>query len=297
MTEVEKLIQEVHSEPATLGDVALLLDKCCADLGRLMETRQIARCIHTKNLVFGLGHARDSLREVCKIVDEICNQKQTTKMPTQTEAKSSKAETPFGAPVWPWNQPPLCGEPTRERCQSVVSHEEAEAGLQLVAAYRAQESIALINDIDGRAVAFEKPHGPRGVGAELLRREMAACDHEVYLKAQAELAKLREEALALVTPIVKRLAKSLSDELNDVALTAEERLDKAGLPVRYDGNIDTRTGQRTIMWMLHTDPLITALWSCRGKAEAALASLSVENSIGCAQFFCSNEEHTPWICA
>ena len=76
------------------------------------------------------------------------------------------------------------------------------------------------------------PHGPRGVGAELLRREMAACDHDAYLAAQAELAKLREEALALVTPIVKRLVKSLADELNDTALIAEERLDKAGLPVR-----------------------------------------------------------------
>jgi len=216
-------------------------------------------------------------------------------MPTKTEAKSLKPETPFGKPTWPWNQPPLCGEPTRERCQSVVSHEESQAGLQLVAAYRAQESIALINDIDGRAVAFEKPHGPRGVGAELLRREMAACDHDAYLAAMAELAKLREEALALVTPIVKRLVKSLADELNDTALVAEERLAKAGLPVRYDGNIDTRTGQRIIMWMLHTDPLITALWSCRGKAEAALASLSVENSIGAVQFFCTSEEHTPFI--
>ena len=79
MTEVEKLIQEVNDEPATLGDVALLLDKCCADLGRLMEARAILPCIHTKNLVFGLGHARDSLREVCKIVDEICNPKTDNK--------------------------------------------------------------------------------------------------------------------------------------------------------------------------------------------------------------------------
>ena len=96
---------------------------------------------------------------------------------------------------------------------------------------------------------------------------------------------------------MKRLVKSLGDELNDVALTAEERLDKAGLPVHCDGNIDTRTGQRIKNWMLHTDPLITALWSCRGKAEAALASLSVENSIGAVQFFCTSEEHTPWIWA
>ena len=204
-------------------------------------------------------------------------------MPTKTEAKSSKAETPFGAPVWPWNQPPLCGDPTRERCQSIVSYEESQAGVKLVAAYRVQESVVAVNDIDARAIAFEKPHAVRGVGAELLRREMAACDHDAFLAAQAELAKLRQEALALVTPIVKRLAKSLSDELNNTALVAEERLAKAGLPVL--------TGTT---WLLHTDPLITALWSCRGKAETLLASLSVETAVGCVQWFCTTEEHTPF---
>ena len=107
--------------------------------------------------------------------------------------------------------------------------------MKLVAAYRVQESVVAVNDIDARAVALEKPHAVKGVGRELLRREMAACDHEKYLVACAELAKLREEALALVTPIVKRLVKSLADELNDVALTAEERLEKAGLPIRAGG--------------------------------------------------------------
>ena len=163
MTEVEKLIQEVHSEPATIGGAILLLDKCCADLGRLMETRQ-SPCIHAKNLVFGLGHARDTLRQVhAGNANKYVTQKQTIKMPTKTEAKSNnKAETPFGAPVWPWNQPPLCGEPTRQRCQSVVTHEESEAGVKLVAAYRVQESVVLINDIDARAAALEKPHAVRG---------------------------------------------------------------------------------------------------------------------------------------
>jgi hypothetical protein len=217
-------------------------------------------------------------------------------MPAKTETRSqNKAETPFNKPVWPWNQPPLCGSPARQRCQSVVSADEATTGTELVAEYRRQEALARDNDIDARATVFEKPHAVRGVGAELLRREMASCNHEVYLAAQDKLAELRVEALKLVEPIVKRLVRSLADELNDTALTAEERLAKAGLPVRYDGNIDTRTGQRVIMWMLHTDPLITAIWSCRGKAEAALASLSVENSIGAVQFFCTNEEHTPFI--
>ena len=100
---------------------------------------------------------------------------------------------------------------------------------------------------------------------------MAACDHDAYLAAQAELAKLREEALALVQPIAKRLVKSLSDELNDVALTAEERWTKSGLPVRCNGNVDSRTGQPSTMWMLHTDPLVTAIWSCREKLRSCSA--------------------------
>jgi hypothetical protein len=215
---------------------------------------------------------------------------------TKTETRpQNKAETPFGAPVWPWNQPPRCGTPSKQRSQSVVASDEATTGTELVAEYRRQEKLSDDNNIDARATVFEKPHPPKGVEAELLRREMAACNHEAFLTAQAKLAALRVEALKLVEPIVRRLAKSLADELNDVALTAEERLTKAGLPVRYDGNIDTRTGQRITMWMLHSDPLVTAIWSCRGKAEAALASLSIENSIAAVQFFCTSEEHTPFI--
>ena len=156
--------------------------------------------------------------------------------------------------------------------------------MKLVAAYRVQESVVAVNDIDARAVALEKPHAVKGVGRELLRREMAACDHEKYLEACAELAKLREEALALVTPIVKRLAKSLADELNDVALTAEERLEKAGLPIRAGG----------VVWILHSDPLVTAIWSCRGKAEKLLTELSVENAVGAVQFFCTTESGVPF---
>ena len=206
-------------------------------------------------------------------------------MPTAT--KSQKAETPFREPVWPWNQPPLAGNPTRQRCQAVVTEAESQTGVELVAFYRAQEKLAADNDIDSRAAVFEKPHAVRGVGAELLRREMANCNHEVYLSAQAALAKLRQEALALVTPIVKRLAKSLADELNDTALVAEERLEKAGLPIRAGG----------VVWLLHSDPLVTALWSWRGKAEALLASLSPDNAVGAVQFFCTSEQHVPFTWA
>jgi hypothetical protein len=64
VTEVEQLIQEVNDESATIAGTIALLDKCCADLGRLMEARALKPCLHAKNLVFGLAHARDALRQV-----------------------------------------------------------------------------------------------------------------------------------------------------------------------------------------------------------------------------------------
>jgi hypothetical protein len=62
MTELEELLQD--PEPASIGRVIVLLDKCCEDLGKLMEARQIAPTIHAKNLVFGLGQSRMMLRQV-----------------------------------------------------------------------------------------------------------------------------------------------------------------------------------------------------------------------------------------
>jgi hypothetical protein len=52
---------------------------------------------------------------------------------------------------------------------------------------------------------------------------LSACNHEAYLAAETKLSELRKEAFELVQPVVKRLVKSLSDELNDAALAAESR--------------------------------------------------------------------------
>jgi hypothetical protein len=73
MTELEELIQD--DEPASLGRVIELLDKCCEDLGKLMEARQIVPSIHAKNLVFGLGHARTMLRQVHQELSAIFNER------------------------------------------------------------------------------------------------------------------------------------------------------------------------------------------------------------------------------
>ena len=80
----------------------------------------------------------------------------------------------------------------------------------------------------------------------------------------------------MMTPIVKRLVQSLSDELNAAALEAEQRLAKAGFPVR-----------RGDSWLLHGDVICEALWSCRTKAEKVLSELTPGSAIGGVQYFLS----------
>ena len=121
--------------------------------------------------------------------------------------------------------------------RSVVSPQEAEAGVELIAEYRAQESISAANDIESRQKELTRIHG---IPAELLKRDIAKCDHLKFIEAQEKLTALRKEALALVSPIFKRLVKSLDDQLNETAVGAEQRLSVAGLPVR---NGDS--------WLLH----------------------------------------------
>ena len=208
-------------------------------------------------------------------------------MPTATKTQPrNKPETPFLKPSWPWNFSVLGGIPTRSRCQSVLADDEASTGTELVAFYRVQEEISRANDIESRTVKLNNSYRIKtmsGVEQENLRREITRADHEKYLAAEAKLADLRREAFELVQSIVKRLVKSLNDELNDAALDAEQRLDKAGLPVRAGAS-----------WMLHDDAVCRALWSCRGKAEALLASLSLENAIATVQYFLTTEENTPF---
>jgi hypothetical protein len=208
-------------------------------------------------------------------------------MPTKTVSQPrNKAETPFLSPTWPCNFSVLGGIPTRTRCHSVVADDEASTGLELVAFYRVQELISSDNNIETKSDKLNQSFRVKtlsGVEQENLRREISKCDNEKYLAAEAKLAALRTEAFELVQPIVKRLVKSLSDELNDAALDAEQRLDKAGLPIRAGAS-----------WLLHDDAICKALWSCRFKAEVLLTELSVENSIGVVQFFLTDEEHTPF---
>jgi hypothetical protein len=201
---------------------------------------------------------------------------------TPTPEPVTKCKTPFnGCGNWQWNHVPTGGIATRERCQSVATEDERQEAVRLVQEYRAQEKIAADNDIEGRQQNFERPFhgGAKGINAEMLRRELTKCDHDAFLAAQAELAKLRGDALALIKPFLKRLVASLDAS----ALEAEKRIETEGFPI-FSGE----------SWTLHDDGVCQALWFRRVKAEKALAEIEPSSAVGAVQFFLTNEEHTPF---
>ena len=53
-----------------------------------------------------------------------------------------------------------------------------------------------------------------------MKREIAACDFDKWTQAQAEVDRLRKEALELAETIFKRLIKSLDDQINETAIAA-----------------------------------------------------------------------------
>ena len=203
-----------------------------------------------------------------------------------------KCKTPFnGNGSWSWNYVPTGGIPTRERCISVSTPTEREQAVKLVQSYRSWEDIARKHDIDATAKELDvmaswtkNAHG--GIPGELLRRQIREADPAKYEEAQAELTKLRGEALELVKPFLKRLVISLNESLNESALAAEQRIESEGFGI-CDGD----------SWTLHEDGVCQALWSRRVKAEKTLAEIEPGAAIGACQFFlCSEEQepHTPF---
>jgi hypothetical protein len=96
----------------------------------------------------------------------------------------------------------------------------------------------------------------------MLRRQIREADHARWEAAQAELAKLRGEALALIKPFLKRLVVSLDESLNASALEAEKRIETEGFPICNGES-----------WTLHNDGICQALWFRRVKAEKTLAEI------------------------
>jgi hypothetical protein len=123
----------------------------------------------------------------------------------------------------------------------------------------------------------------KGINAVFLRRELDKCDHDAFLAAQAKLAKLRAEALALIAPFLGRLVTSFDEALNASAIEAERRIESEGFSI---SNGET--------WTLHNDVICEALWFRRAKAQKVLDEIEPNSAVGAVQFFLSNEEHTPF---
>jgi hypothetical protein len=210
-----------------------------------------------------------------------------------TKTQSAKPKTIFpSAPLpWAWNYVPPGGIPGRERCLSVGTPKEKEQAVALVAAYREQEEISRVNDIGAMSDELDKigrmsrnAHG--GVEGEMKRRAIRAADPAKYNAAQTRLAQLRQEAMNLVAPVLRRVLVSYSESLAQAAVEAEARLEANGLPIR-NGN----------QWVLHEDAVCRALLSCRVKVEKALFELHPLSAVGAVQFFLccpEREPHTPF---
>ena len=193
----------------------------------------------------------------------------------------NKPETPFGKPSWPWNHVPTAGIPTRQRCQSIVSDQEADAGAKLIADYREWEAISAANDIESRQIELTRL---KGIGLELKKREIAACDYDKWVEAQAKLSELRAQAFEMAKSLLNRLIEGLNSELNENAIASERRLDAAGLPIKNGAE-----------WLLHEDVLCCALWSQRSIASKTLTAVSeVRDGIGSIQWFCTGEPGVPF---
>jgi hypothetical protein len=198
--------------------------------------------------------------------------------------KAPKPETPFGAKVpWAWNEVPTAGTPTRPRCQRIANDDERKAAARLISEYRAAEEISRDNDIEGRTHRLNQSyriHTMSGVEQEHLRREIAKADNAKFTEAETRLAELREEAFLLIVPVFRRLIASLDGELNENALESEQRLDRAGIPVKDGGE-----------WALHGDMLCCALWSQRRTAEKTFDAFQEHrDGVSAAQYLCTEED-------
>jgi hypothetical protein len=130
---------------------------------------------------------------------------------------------------------PDAGWPSRESCQKAVTAEELAAGAKIVAEYRENEQITVDHDADSRQREISRlsPSG-HGFDHARLRKELAACCPETFLKAQNRMNELRDEAAKLARLIFERLVVEFDQALQAIALRREEELTAMGIPLFTD---------------------------------------------------------------
>ena len=112
-----------------------------------------------------------------------------------------------------------------------------------------------------------------------LRGQLAKMDPDAFEQSAIELDRVRQEALGLITPVLKRLASSLYETL--VKAVLDEEVVSPTLAFLTKGH-------------LRTSPLVAALLSRWNLARIRLEWLDPGNAIGAIQHFCSDETGTPF---
>ena len=115
-------------------------------------------------------------------------------------------------------------------------------------------------------------------------------DEKTFFGAQAKLAELREEAAKLPRPIFERLTAQDDKELPDLALRREEELTAMGIHLFV--NKQDHKGHQDKDYTIYSDPLVTA-WQCRRECVRH-RGLNKDDAIVCVQWFCTDEERTPF---
>ena len=189
---------------------------------------------------------------------------------------------------------PDTGFPPRETAQLVVTDVEKLAGEKIISEYRAAETVAEKHDADRISRDLDRlgGNGAHGFDRADLRKELGQCDRQTFLDAEQKMTELRDQAIALVKPILERLVDQFDTELTEVALAREAELAKLGAPLFID-KLDTR-GVAIREYPLHDDPVVTALQCRREVARRTSIVLNRETSIGACQWLTSSEQGVPF---
>jgi hypothetical protein len=169
--------------------------------------------------------------------------------------------------------------------------DEKAAGARIVSEYRQNEQLAIGHDV---SLARARTRDPEcdAFEAERIREKIRTMDEKTFYGAQAKLNELREEAARLTRPIFERLTEEFDSQLKALAVRREDELTAMGIALFVDKQNDHGDDYKD--YALYGDPLIDA-WQCRRECVRHRSlNIDKDNAIGCVQWLCTAEEHTPF---
>lgn len=150
------------------------------------------------------------------------------------------------------------GPPDKILVGKFITDDDTRAMVAFIADAAKAEATIYENDFDRlreEARLLDSPHGPI-VEAERLRRRAAACDLELYQKAQNDFREIETGAREFAAKLCERLATEIFQIVAVEAAVSEERRSRFGLPIGWSDYVDSETFQR---WALHDDPVLCQL--------------------------------------